>query len=161
MDVNAKGDGIARVSSLSSSWQVLRAEIVNAPTFERWPTDAAGEEREQGLMLKIEGVGRDAIVASAGGPSSKEPSKIQGLGISKGAAPQSETQAELWDDEWPGLLDSFDKNMGMLRKIMEAGAEFGGVTRPGTAVEEADRSRLTQVEDHDVGIGVGVGEGQS
>jgi hypothetical protein len=53
LDVQPNGAGyiVAKAHSLSSEWQVTKASISNAPTFDG--TDAEFE----GLMLKIEGIG--------------------------------------------------------------------------------------------------------
>jgi hypothetical protein len=106
VDVNETGDGIISTSSLSSSWQVINAEIANAPTFNSENAgDTEGEDGERGLMLRIEGVG-------IGGEGEEMGDSGKGKGVSESVMGEEEMQT---------LLEGFDRKMGVLRKIVAAG----------------------------------------
>lgn len=114
VDVNERGDGIISTSSLSSCWQVINADIMNAPTFNNANTgDSATEEGERGLMLKIEGVG---IAGSAEGELGDSGEKRKGKGVAESSV--------MTDEEMQTLLEGFDRKMGLLRKIVASGESW-------------------------------------
>jgi hypothetical protein len=132
VDLNETGDGVVSASSLSAGWQILSASLSSAPTFDT-PSSADAEHEddsgERGLMLRIEGTG-----ISVGGGD--EDLGREGLGIrEKGTKGGGSTV--LGEEELQGLLEGFDRKMGVLRKIVGEG--WGGLGG-------------------DVGMGMGIGE---
>ena len=114
MDVNESGDGITQISSLSSSWQILSAEISSAPTWDNPASDPAAsisQQDEKGLMLRIEGLGIN---------SEKEGGVGLGVGTGEGRKDgmAASGMGEIGDEEMQVLLEGFDRKMGVLRKIV-------------------------------------------
>lgn len=116
VDVNETGDGIVSTSSLSSSWQVINAEIANAPTLEHEAT-TAGEEGA-GLMLRIEGIG---TTGSGDGDMGDSGEKRKGKGVGESTV--------MGEEEMQALMESFDRKMGVLRKIVESGEKWDEARR--------------------------------
>ena len=115
VDINETGDGIVSTSSLSSSWQVVNAEVINAPTFNNDNiAEAMKEDEERGLMLKIEGVG----IGSSGGEGGLGVSGVKRKG--KGVGESS----VMGEEEMQTLLEGFDRKMGLLRKIVASGESW-------------------------------------
>ena len=113
VDVNDSGNGIVSTSSLSSSWQVINAEIANAPTLNNNSGGETGaEEHERGLMLKIKGVEIGEKREEMG--DSWEKQKSKGVGES----------SFMGEEEMQALLEGFDRKMGVLRKIVEVGENW-------------------------------------
>lgn len=135
VDVNENEDGtlgVAGVSSLSESWQVLSANIDNAPTWDGADTESSQPDPTSGLMLRIEGIG------TSFGDEGRE-----GLGITADKAKVGKTGkgesmgdsgiGAMGDDEMRELLEGFDKKMGVLRRIVQSGElrerDVGGLHR--------------------------------
>ncbi|KAF4633742.1 hypothetical protein G7Y89_g4366 [Cudoniella acicularis] len=104
VDVDKSGTEVTSVNSVSGRWQVVGAGIEKAPTFE----GGEGEGVEGGLMLRIEGLGVEALAemdtSGGGGGGSARESGTGGIG----------------EDEMRELLEGFDRKMGILRKIVGA-----------------------------------------
>jgi hypothetical protein len=124
--MNTTGDTISQIHSLSANWQVLSAHLEKAPTW------AGGDEEEVvdrevgggGLMLRIEGVG---VGVDGKGDA--------GIGMMRESG-----SAVLGEDEMQGLLEGFDRKMGMLRKIVGAGEQFMAANAEKGENEERGRS---------------------
>lgn len=132
VDINETGDGIVSTSSLSSCWQVVNAEISNAPTFNNDNTGESGtEEGERGLMLKIEGVG----ISGSGleGELGDSGEKRKGKGVVESSV--------MGEEEMQALLEGFDRKMGLLRKIVASGASW----------DEARKDKVVGEDDGDSG----------
>jgi hypothetical protein len=116
VDINETGDGIVSTSSLSSSWQVINAEIANAPTFNNDNTggDLGAEEGERALMLKIEGVGINA--SGIEGELGDSGERKKGKGVAESSV--------MGEEEMQILLEGFDRKMGVLRKIVASGESW-------------------------------------
>ncbi|CAL3970209.1 unnamed protein product [Diplocarpon coronariae] len=111
VDINETGDGVTGVSSLTPSWAVLSAEIGKAPT---WDGAEGGDNGggDGGLMLKIEGIDGESAAAGIGSGS------IGG----KGKGREAETPAGVSEDEMHALLESFDRKMDVLRRVVRLGS---------------------------------------
>jgi hypothetical protein len=110
VDINDTGDGIVSSSSLSSSWQVVNAEIANAPTLNNDSAAETGwEDGERGLMLRIEGVG----IGASGEEMSDSGTKGKGKGVWESGV--------MGEEEMQALLEGFDRKMSVLRKIVAVG----------------------------------------
>lgn len=128
VDINESGDGIVSTSSLSSSWQIINAEIANAPTFNNDSDGETGaEEGERGLMLKIEGV-----VVETGEEMGNSGEKRKGKGAGESSV--------MGEEEMQALLEGFDRKMGILRKIVAVG-ESWDLARKDKEVVEGDAGR--------------------
>lgn len=114
VDINEAGDKVEKVSSLSKNWQVLNASLENAPTFEDAGVGGRGEGFG-GLMLRIEGIGREKNQSGESEVNSRS-----GMGMG--------------EEEMGTLLEGFDRKMAILRKI----AESGDVKVIGLGVETQD-----------------------
>jgi hypothetical protein len=158
VDIDENGTGVKSASCLSKEWQVLSASLSSAPTFDASspPSTSNPEpERERGLMLRIEGVGVDSLHFGFDGEDG------DGLGV---GGSRDEREGELGEEEMAGLLEGFDKKMGVLRRIIEARAskeDLGGGENegesavPGVVGDDAggvgDRER--DAEEKEVGEG--------
>lgn len=108
IDMNETGDGVVSAASLSSEWQVVNAEVCNAPTF--GGSEQSGDEDDneaKKLMLRVEGVGVGAeegvhIGASGWRRGDREKEGDEGPG----------------EDEMLAIMESFDRKMAILRKIV-------------------------------------------
>jgi len=91
LDFNKNGDGIEKVLSLSDRWQVLGAEVGNAPTLQD-----GGDERGAGggLMVRVRGVG------------------VDGFQEEEGAGGEDEGELE------EGLMRRFEKGLGVLGGVV-------------------------------------------
>lgn len=116
IDVNETGDGILSANSLSANWQILSSSLSSAPTFDGQVGEEDAEGGDRGLMLRVEGVGIDVGDDGDGNGGEKE-----GLGIEKRAG----GSGMIGEEEMQGLLDGFDRKMGVLRKIVGEG--WGGI----------------------------------
>ncbi|KAL1837864.1 hypothetical protein VTJ49DRAFT_3312 [Mycothermus thermophilus] len=139
LDVEPTADGsgyeVVWASSLTPDWAATSARLSRTEAgtgADGFATGALGSN----LVLKIEGV-------------SLEPSPPRSLlGKAAAASPETEMQSEgtvsgrqqnvPTAEEYPELLREFEKRMGTLRKVVEAGAarqralEHGSVQAPGT-----------------------------
>lgn len=113
VDINESGDGIVCTNSLSSGWQIVSADVANAPTFNNDSAagDTGAEEGERGLMLRIEGVG----ICGEKGDEMGDSGEKRKVGGESGVMGEEEMQA---------LLDGFDRKMGVLRKIVASGESW-------------------------------------
>lgn len=130
VDINETGDAVVGVSSLSPEWQVINAEMGKAPTWDgadsSSPSDIGGGEG--GMMLKIEGVGLSSLDSqlsslpssgtgsgAVGGKGKGKEREIEGSG-------QNPRTGEVGEEEMQVLLESFDRKMSVLRRIVERGS---------------------------------------
>ncbi|KAH8803274.1 hypothetical protein F5884DRAFT_804945 [Xylogone sp. PMI_703] len=125
IDMNDTGDAVLSATSLSPEWQIVNAEIRNAPTWDGGDERKGEEEDGEGrkLMLRVEGVGV--------GAEEKERDGVEG---SEGGG------AGLGEEEMLAIMESFDRKMAVLRKIV--GRDVGLVDEereeaPEEAPEEA------------------------
>ncbi|ROV95906.1 hypothetical protein VSDG_05143 [Cytospora chrysosperma] len=149
------GYDVAWASSLSSDWAVVSARIspmaddINASSTGAGPSaagdpDGENNPQQQQLILRIEGLGLDAVApsrapgtrarrsstatatgAGAAGrrPSIEERGDLRMSG-SSGAAPQGQGQGqERGREDYAAIMDEFDRRMGVLRKVVDAGME--------------------------------------
>lgn len=86
----------------------MHAAIENAPNLDQ---DKGSEEGKGGggLMLKVEGIGGDAINGD----------------FERGLELGREGERGMGEDEMRELMEGFDRKMGMLRKIVEGGKVKG------------------------------------
>ena len=103
VEMGPGGDTVLSAASMSESWQIVEASVENAPTWE-----GTGDE-EGGLMLRIEGVGAHGEIEEG-----------VGLGI---ADAERKKSGEGDDEEMQKLMESFDRKMAMLRRVVDAGAK--------------------------------------
>ncbi|KAK0750377.1 hypothetical protein B0T18DRAFT_125697 [Schizothecium vesticola] len=106
------GYDVVRASSLAPDWAVVSASVV-------------GGRKHGAMMLQIEGVSVDA----EGGKVSTPPAEgggggeqLQSSGGSGGRAVQRQGVVE----EYAALLGDFEKRMGVLRRVVDAGGGSGG-----------------------------------
>ena len=136
VDINETGNGIVNTSSLSSNWQILNAEILNAPTMNNDNTgDADSEAEERALMLRIDGVGIDGFGFKGGLGDSGE-KKGKGVGES----------SVLGEEEMQTLLEGFDQKMELLRKIVASGETWAKARKDkNVAGGDEDEGRGTEL----------------
>lgn len=144
------GYEVAWASSLSSDWAVVSAKLspmaddINASaTAVANSTDPSDDNPQQQLILRIEGLGVDAVPSSSA-PSQTTPgihatrsstATATGVGAgSSGRGPSVEerdlrmsgssaTGQEKGREDYAALLEEFDKRMGLLRKVVDAGMD--------------------------------------
>lgn len=117
LDLAPSTDGgweVSQASSLSADWAIVSAQMTRLQDG-----DATGKEEDsrQSLMLKIEGVegpGQSHYHGSVGDAGLA----LEGSRGSTGRA--SSTQAP---PEYDAILDEFERKMGVLRQVVEAGDE--------------------------------------
>ncbi|KAK4452133.1 hypothetical protein QBC34DRAFT_40918 [Podospora aff. communis PSN243] len=134
------GYTVERASSLSPDWAVVSATIGRMEDING--TLAAAHGDSQGaLMLKIEGFSMESSSPTPSGKSSTPEGELQGSGTKP---PRPQQVAE----EYSVLLSDFDKRMGVLRRVMDAGGE---TQRPGTTrgegPEEQTSARFAEEKD--------------
>lgn len=151
------GYDVAWASSLSSDWAVVSARIspmaddINASSTGAGPNaagdpDGENNPQQQQLILRIEGLGLDAVAPSrAPGTRARRSSTATATGAgagaagrrpsiedrgdlrmsgSSGAAPQGQGQGqERGREDYAAIMDEFDRRMGVLRKVVDAGME--------------------------------------
>lgn len=122
IDMDATGTKVLSAHSMSPDWAVTSAELGPAPT---WDKDGQGmqeeggdegeeEEEERGLMLRIEGM-------EVLGTEAEREWKGKGRGHGE-------------DKRLDELVDVYERRMGELRRIVDAGAGVGLGT--GLGIEE-------------------------
>jgi hypothetical protein len=123
IDVNETGDAVRSVWSANPRWAVLSAEIGNAPTWEGEENTEEGEGRGRGLMLRIEGLSAasDGDVEDVGKGKRESEGSRDGTGSLMGSGMGS---GIIGEEEMQGLLESFDRKMAVLRRIVSSGEEF-------------------------------------
>lgn len=136
------GYDVAWASSLSSDWAVVSAKVgpmssadatASAPGAQASSPSGSddGSTPAPRLMLRIEGMGvppppaaatggRRARPSSATAAAKKKPSQesMSGSGISGAAA-----SGVMHSQDYGAIVEEFDKRMGMLRKVVDAGME--------------------------------------
>ncbi|ROV91515.1 hypothetical protein VMCG_09437 [Cytospora schulzeri] len=159
------GYEVAWASSLSSDWAVVSANIspmaddINASSTggggggaaNNNTTDPDDENPQQQLILRIEGLGLDAVPLSSapshtpGGAHARKSSTataatVTGVGAgigrkssfeerdlrmsgSSGAAAPHGQEKERGKEDYASIMDEFDKRMGVLRRVVDAGME--------------------------------------
>ncbi|KUI70648.1 hypothetical protein VM1G_05691 [Cytospora mali] len=152
--IGGSGYEVAWASSLSSDWAVVSARIspmaddINSSTAGANTTsDPDDENPQQQLILRIEGVGLDAVPPSSGpshtpGTRARKSSTATATGTaagaggrrpslderdlrmsgSSGAAAQGQGQ-DKGKEDYASIIDEFDKRMGVLRRVVDAGLE--------------------------------------
>ena len=122
IDMDATGTKVLSAQSMSSDWAVTSTELGPAPT---WDKDGQGmqeeggdegEEEERGLMLRIEGL--EVLGTGAEG-------EWKGKGRGDGE-----------DKRLDELVDVYERTMGELRRVVDAGAGVGLGTGTGLGIEE-------------------------
>ncbi|RFU27406.1 hypothetical protein B7463_g8944, partial [Scytalidium lignicola] len=113
VDMNEAGDGVVSATSLSPEWQIVNAEVRNAPTWGGGDENSAeGEEEGEArkLMLRVEGVGVGAEEGVEGG----------GVGWRRGEKEREKEGEEgaIGEEEMLAIMESFDRKMAVLRKIV-------------------------------------------
>jgi hypothetical protein len=143
LDLTQDSDGgymVASASSLSPSWAVLDAQVsrISPPSSDgdgsnpANPGEAAAADvlnkKPERLMLRIEGVesrtlgidGELRLTNEKGGPGGGSGSgSNSGSGL--GSGQKDRDRAE--NDDYTSLIDEFDKRMGTLRKVVDAGED--------------------------------------
>ncbi|KUI55754.1 hypothetical protein VP1G_03176 [Cytospora mali] len=146
------GYEVAWASSLSSDWAVVSARIspmaddINSSTAGANITSGPDDENpQQQLILRIEGLGLDAVppssgsshtpgtrtrksstatatgtAAGAGGRRSSLDERDLRMSGSSGAAAQGQEKGK---EDYASIIDEFDKRMGVLRRVVDAGLE--------------------------------------
>ncbi|KAK7738559.1 hypothetical protein SLS53_006079 [Cytospora paraplurivora] len=166
------GYEVAWASSLSSDWAVVSAKIspmaddINASaTAVANSTDPNEDNPPQQLILRIEGLGGDAVPSSSAPPQAtpgtraRTSSAATATGIGAGAGSsgrgpsveerdlrlsgssatgqgQGQHGQEKGKEDYAAILEEFDKRMGLLRKVVDAGM---------------DRQRKLTVDEDDLG----------
>ncbi|CAG8978663.1 hypothetical protein HYALB_00011760 [Hymenoscyphus albidus] len=146
IDISNTGDAITGIHSLTDAWQVVNGVIGKAPTFESSNANSnsnsnagpqhtsssdpastvpggahdgtaqdnpaqggdGGVDGSAALMLRVKGVGREAF---GGGVDGDEEGEFVGR----------EGKGEMGEDEMRGLLEGFERRLGLLRKVVEGG----------------------------------------
>lgn len=140
-DPTPKTDGhdyeVSWASSLSADWAVVSATISpiasnSAATTTPGGAEPADDGSAQRLMLRIEGLDLESTTATAtstrpqkSSTAAKKPSleerdlRMSAGSSSGGATPQGGKAGE----EYGVIVDEFDRRMGMLRRVVDAGLE--------------------------------------
>lgn len=177
------GDGgyeVAWASSLSSDWAVVSAKIspmaddINASTTAGASTADPDDENPQQLILRIEGLGVDAVPSSssphlaAPGSHARRSSTATATGPGAGGRGPSYEERDLrmsgssvtaqgqekGKEDYATIIDEFDKRMGVLRKVVDAGLERQ--RRLSVNVEDlGPEGLLSGTHAHDWGAGTG------
>ncbi|ORY17400.1 hypothetical protein BCR34DRAFT_468230, partial [Clohesyomyces aquaticus] len=106
VDVGADGHTILDAQSMSAEWQITKADVRQAPSFDE-------ESAEQGYMLRIEGV--------------EVPRKAKGKGKGKGKGEHGETRLKEARDKANGdVFGALDKLVGGVDKGLEVAGKIGG-----------------------------------
>ncbi|TQS37448.1 hypothetical protein Golomagni_02075 [Golovinomyces magnicellulatus] len=119
VDLNSAGNCVTGVSSLSSKWQVLNAQIENLPIW-NGANDGQTHETDDlvgNLVLKIDGVAHTDLDTY---PFTLEPFTSLGIGAElpkeEGNIPDTKIDPE--EEEMWSLLESFNQKMAIHRHIM-------------------------------------------
>ncbi|KAI1772608.1 hypothetical protein F4818DRAFT_133658 [Hypoxylon cercidicola] len=120
------GYSVAWASSLSPSWAVLDAQLsqISPPSSDGESNNGNeggdSSRRADRLMLQIEGVDSNALGSESGvsGAASRHGSG-SGSGGGSGQHDRERGNAE----DYPSLIDKFERRMSTLRKIVDAGEE--------------------------------------
>lgn len=102
LDMDDTGSRIVSAQSMSPDWAVTSTELAPAPTWDdRGGEGARGEGERSGLMLRIEGVGVQGSIEKDGGEVEGEEKRLE------------------------ELVEVYERRMGDLRRVVEAGAGVG------------------------------------
>lgn len=128
-DDASAGYEVAWASSLSSDWAVVSARVSSMEGEEGVEEDQNNEEHK--LMLRIEGVGIEGGALPGGGSTrggkgaaAQEAVDLQLSGSGgKQASSSTGSGQQQQQDDYGVLIDEFEKRMGVLRKVVDAGEE--------------------------------------
>jgi len=136
------GYEVAWASSLSPDWAVVSSSVGRMEDINGTLVAAHGDS-QGALMLKIEGVSVEPSSAPSGKTSTPE-GELQSSAGSGTKPPRPQRAME----EYSGLLSDFDKRMGVLRRVVEAGGEKHRPTAvKGELLEEQTSARLVGDKD--------------
>lgn len=138
-ETNASGVGydVAWASSLSADWAVTSARVSRIEEGEG-DTEDDGAGR---LMLRIEGVGISSTAPAGKSPSplpAGEGGELQGSGGS-GAGSGRQQASGVEQEDYGALIEEFEKRMGVLKKVVDAGDERRRKVEGDAAAAEAIR----------------------
>ncbi|KAJ0108012.1 hypothetical protein J7T55_008148 [Diaporthe amygdali] len=127
---SAPGYDVAWVSSLSSSWAVVAAKTsVMTEEHSNNPNTLENESGAgQQLVLRIEGVGDNAISSSAAAPAQGPGTRARKASLDErdlrmsASSPSGAVQDKAKED-YGAIVDEFEKRMSVLRKVVDAGLE--------------------------------------
>ncbi|KAK0611080.1 hypothetical protein B0T14DRAFT_529598 [Immersiella caudata] len=137
---HGSGYEVERASSLSPDWAVVSASIGRMEDINGTLAAAHGDGQDA-LMLKIEGVSVESSSSTPSGKTSTPEGELQGSGA-KLPRPQQVVE------EYSGLLSDFEKRMGVLKRVLDAGGETQRpVTARGEGLEEQTSARLVKRKD--------------
>ncbi|KAK2596824.1 hypothetical protein N8I77_012717 [Diaporthe amygdali] len=127
---SAPGYDVAWVSSLSSSWAVVAAKTsVMTEEHSNNPNTLENESGAgQQLVLRIEGVGDNAIsspsAAPAQGPGTRaRKASLDERDLRMSASSPSGAVQDKAKEDYGAIVDEFEKRMSVLRKVVDAGLE--------------------------------------
>ncbi|KAL2038297.1 hypothetical protein N7G274_008946 [Stereocaulon virgatum] len=124
IDMDATGTKVLAAQSMSPDWAVTGTELGPAPTWDRDGQGKVeeggeeGEEGERGLMLRIEGM---EVLGDVGG-------EVEGKEKGKGKVGEGGDEEEKRLEE---LVDVYERRMGELKRVVDAGAGVGTEVRRG------------------------------
>ncbi|RKF75840.1 putative anaphase promoting complex subunit protein [Golovinomyces cichoracearum] len=119
VDLNSAGNCVTGVSSLSSKWQVLNAQIEDLPIWNGANDSQTHETNDLvgNVMLKIDGVAHTDLDTY---PFTLEPFASLGIGVDlpKEEGNILDTKIDPEEEEMWSLLESFNQKMSIHRRIM-------------------------------------------
>jgi len=120
---------VSWASSLTPDWAVVGAHIARSVDGDDGPSPqpqgTTAHQHQRGaagtgpLILRVEGVAVEVTPAPPGAPG-------RDLGQLEGGANRQQQQPahqRAPSDEYPGLMDEFEKRMGVLRRVVDTGEE--------------------------------------
>lgn len=123
------GYDVAWASSLSSNWAVITAKTSAMTEENSNNTTSLDDETGAGqrLVLRIEGVGDNAVPATSTtsqtpGTRARGPS-VDERDLRMSASSPSVAAQDKAREDYGAIVDEFDKRMGILRKVVDAGLE--------------------------------------
>ncbi|KAJ2892600.1 hypothetical protein MKZ38_009546 [Zalerion maritima] len=133
LDLTRSADGgweVAHASSLSADWAVVSAQVSR---LQEGDGSAQDDEGQQSLMLKIEGVD---------GPGQAHHAHTGDAGALEGSRGSAGRASSTQSPEYGAILEEFEKKMGVLRQVVDAGeekrkAEGSGRAELGVVEEES------------------------
>ncbi|KAI1422593.1 hypothetical protein F5Y12DRAFT_606586 [Xylaria sp. FL1777] len=147
LDLSTDDDGhfsVSWASSLSPSWAVLNTQLshISPPSSDAGHSGGSGDagvdnsSRPDRLMLRIEGI----EMSVPGSPSemriSDETSHQRSGSASGSSSRHRERERSREADDYPSMLDEFDKRMATLRNVVNASEDRRKKITPRTAGEE-------------------------
>lgn len=124
IDLDETGTHVTSAQSLSSSWQIMNTNLSPAPIWDEGP----GGEGEGAARFMLSIGGLNGIKQQAGIPQEKE----------------------VTNEDFKRLREEFEKRMGILRTVVDAGDKRPGVERE-SAEEEVDEK--VEEPHNDIGKG--------